>query len=57
MVRTRIYVIDIDRDWPAIGRAHLALFKDIRPATTMVQVSKFIAPWMLVEIEADAIVP
>ncbi len=56
VVRTRIYVIDIERDWEAVGRAHAARLGHVRPATTMVEVRKLIAPWMRVEIEADAIV-
>lgn len=56
VVRTRIYCKDIDQ-WEAIGRAHGELFGEIRPATTMVEVSRLINPDMLVEIEADAILP
>lgn len=55
VVRTRIYVTDIGR-WDEVARAHQELFGAIRPATTMVEVSRLIDPAMLVEIEADAIV-
>lgn len=55
VVRTRLYVANAD-DWEAVGRAHEELFGDVRPASTMIEVSGFVDPAMLVEIEAVAVV-
>jgi enamine deaminase RidA (YjgF/YER057c/UK114 family) len=55
VVRTRTFVTDISQ-WEAIGRAHGERFKDVRPAATMVEVTRLIDPDMLVEIEVDAVI-
>ena len=56
LVRTRMFVTNIDQ-WGEIGRAHSEVFGSIRPAATMVEVKRLISPDMLIEIEAEAVVP
>src|SRR5262245_59933342 len=56
VVRTRMYVIDVEKNWEQVGRAHGEVFGSIRPATSLVEVSGLVSADMLVEIEADAVI-
>jgi len=55
VIRTRVYVTDVDR-WEEVGRAHREVLGEVRPACTLVEVSRLVAPELLVEVEADAVV-
>jgi enamine deaminase RidA (YjgF/YER057c/UK114 family) len=55
VIRTRLFVTDVD-DWEAVGRAHAEMFGDVRPAATMVEVSRLAHPDLVVEVEAEALV-
>jgi enamine deaminase RidA (YjgF/YER057c/UK114 family) len=55
VVRTRVYIVDISR-WEELARAHQEAFGDIRPASTLVEVSALATPEMLIELEADAVI-
>lgn len=55
VIRTRMFVTHIARDWELVGQAHREALGHVRPATSMLEVKALIAPWMLVEVEADAV--